>query len=174
MYKIARKKVGLSIEEAAFKLNVANRTLSNYESGETVPSPEVALAMSREYKQPFITQLYCKECCAIGKAYSYEVLNNVNLTVESVLMSLQQELEEAIEVLPDLIRLVRNKRVREDFSEEEWDQVVKSLHEWLDLEHNIECLKIAFNNFSDVSPFIQQHNLKCVNRHYVDKKRVLL
>lgn len=173
MYKNARKKAGLSIEEAAYKLNVATRTLSNYECGQTVPPSEVVLAMSRVYGEPFVTQLYCKECCAIGKAYSYEVLNNVNLSLESVLISLQEELEEAIEVLPTLLKLVRNKRCKEDFNQEEWREVIRSLHEWLDLEHNIVCLKIAFNKFSDVSLFIQQHNSKCIQRNYVNKKRAL-
>lgn len=166
MYREARKKCNLSIEEAAFRLNISSRTLINYESGDTTPSPDIALAMSRLYKQPFLTQIYCKECCGIGKAYSYSVLDNVNLSIESVLLSLQEEAVEAMEVLPDMLRLIRNKKSRYDFADSDWRWFVKGLQEWLDLEHNIECLKISFNRFADMEKLIQEHNAKCIARHY--------
>lgn len=174
MYKDSRKKAGLSIEEAAARLHISPRTLSNYEDSKTIPSPEVILSMSKEYKQPFITKLYCKECCAIGKCYSYEILNNVDLDLSSVLMSLQTEVNEAMQVLPKMSKLIRNKKHREDFSKEEWKEFIKSLHEWIDLEHNIECLKVVFNEFSDVTTIIQEHNEKCIKKHYVDKNKVML
>lgn len=166
MYKAARKKCNLSIEEAAFKLNISSRTLINYEAGETIPSADVVLAMSKLYKQPFLTQIYCRECCGIGRAYSYLVLDNINSSIESVLLSLQGEAAEAMEMLPDMLRLIRNKYTRLDFSEGDWMWFLKGLQEWLDLEHNIECLKIAFNRFTDVGQLIQEHNAKCIERHY--------
>lgn len=174
MYKDSRKKAGLSIEEAAFRLHISPRTLSNYEDNRTIPSPEVALFMSKEYKQPLITQLYCKEYCAIGRAYSYEILNNIDLDLSGVLMSLQTEVEEAMQVLPKMVKLIRNKKYREDFSDGEWREFIIALHEWIDLEHNIECLKVVFNEFSDVTTIIQEHNEKCINKHYVDKSKTMV
>src|SRR3712207_2508329 len=109
MYKSARKKKELSIEEAAYKLHIANRTLSNYENYQTLPPPEVVLEMNRVYNNPNMTLIYCKRYCPIGKVFNYEILNNVNLSLESVLMSLEQELKEAEEALPRLIKIIRNR-----------------------------------------------------------------
>lgn len=47
MYAGARKGAGLSIEEAAFQIHIAPRTLVKYEHGESTPGPDVVLAMSR-------------------------------------------------------------------------------------------------------------------------------
>jgi transcriptional regulator with XRE-family HTH domain len=170
MYREARKKCSLSLEEAAFKLNISARTLSNYESGDTVPSADVVLAMSKLYRQPFLTQVYCRECCGIGRAYSYLVLDNVNSSIESVLLSLQGEAGEAMEMLPDMLKIIRNKYKRADFTEGDWLWFLKGIQEWLDLEHNIECLKIAFNRFTDVEYLIREHNEKCIERHYCISK----
>ena len=85
MYKTSRKSANLSIEESAFRLHIAPRTLCKYEAGETVPGPEVVLAMSREYGKPEMTLTYCRENCAIGRAYGYEVLNGVDTSLVTVL-----------------------------------------------------------------------------------------
>ncbi len=166
MYKEARKMAGFSTEEAALRTNVAVRTLMKYESGDIKPSPDIVLKMAKMYKQPWLTQHYCKQC-EIGQAYSYEVLNNVDLSISGILMSLQDEMEEAIKVFPKMRKVVRNKNVREDFTEDEWNDFIISMGEWIDLEHNIECLKIAFNKFMDVAELIKIHNEKCIKKHYV-------
>jgi transcriptional regulator with XRE-family HTH domain len=171
MYREGRKQTGLSIEEAAWRLHIAPRTLIKYEAGETVPPPEVVLEMSREYHIPWLTQVYCREHCAIGAAYSYEVLNGINLDIQSVILSLRQEAEEAMAVLGDLEKLSRNKRCCEDFNDADWNEFVKALQEWLDLEHNIECIKISLGTWTDVSELVKQHNTKCEERGYVKKEK---
>lgn len=174
MYKEARKHAGFSLEEAAFRLHVGTRTLAKYEAGETMPPPEVVLAMSRLYQIPWLTQRYCRGNCAIGRAYSYEVLDGVHLDVQSIIISLRQEAEEALAVLADLERLVRNKNGRQDFGEREWQQFTTVFQEWLDLEHNIETLKIALGQWCDVAELVAEHNQKCVERGYVQKKKTAL
>ncbi len=169
MYRDARKSANLTIEEAAFRLHIAPRTLSKYEAGENVPPPEVVLAMSREYKQPWLTQVYCRENCAIGKTYSYEVLNNVALDPPSILLKLVGELKEARDCLGRLLELTVNKQYRRDFTQGEWEEFIRCLLEFLDVEHNIETLKIALGRWCDVAEIVEMHNDKCRRKKYVKK-----
>jgi len=173
VYTSARKDAGFSIEEAAYRVNVASRTLIKYEHGETIPGPDVVLAMSRVYKRPWMTQIYCKECCAIGQAYSYEVLNNVNLDPQNIMLKLIGEMNEAQTVLNKMLEIAVNKNSRSDFTEQEWDEFIDCLHEFLDVEHNIETLKIALNHWCDISEEIQKHNKKCLERGYVKKEALV-
>jgi formiminotetrahydrofolate cyclodeaminase len=85
-------------------------------------------------------------------------------------MSLQQETEEALKVFPTMLKVTRNKKSREDFTDKEWKDFKKAMQGWLDLEHNIECLKVAFNKFMDVSELIKAHNEKCIKRNYVKEE----
>lgn len=171
MYRDARKQAKLSIEEAAFRLNIGIRTLVNYEQGYHVPPPEVVLAMSRLYKQPWMTQRYCRDFCAIGKAYSYEVLDNVSLDLSSILLKLVGEMSEAQAVLNRLLELTVNKRSRNDFTADQWREFITCLGEFLDVEHNVETFKIALGQWTDVSELIEAHNAKCRARGYVRGKR---
>lgn len=171
MYKQARKDAGLSIEEAAFQVHIAPRTLCKYEAGETVPPPEVVLAMARIYRIPWMTQIYCRENCAIGEAYSYEVLTGVNIDPPSVLLKLVGEMAEAQAVLQRMLEIAVNKNSKDDFTSEEWAEFVRCLHEFLDVEHNIETLKISLGQWCDVSEFISQHNTKCWQRKYIRKEK---
>lgn len=170
MYRSARKLSGISIEEAAFRLHIAPRTLCKYEAGETTPPPEVVLEMSSIYGQSEMTQRYCREC-PIGRKYSYEVLNNVNMDPASVLMKLASEYREAGQVLDRLQEVTVNKNRREDFTDLEWQEYVQGLHELLDLEHNIECLKLTLGKWCDISELVEQHNNKCLERGYIKKER---
>lgn len=167
MYRGARKRARLSIEEAAFRLHIAPRTLCKYEAEESIPPPEVVLEMSKLYGCPDITQRYCRECCAIGRTYGYEVLDNVNLDPATVILKLVGEYKEAGQMLGKLMELTVNKNSRKDFTDGEWQQYLQGLHEFLDLEHNIECLKLALGRWCDVAELIEEHNQKCRERGYV-------
>lgn len=171
MYRDARDALGLSRDEAAFRLHIGSRTLVDYEAGKTVPPPDVVLGMSKLYRLPWLTQIYCKEHCAIGEAYSYEVLNGVNLDPASVLVKLSGEMEEAQAVLSEMFKIAVNKNSRSDFSDREWTSFIKCLHEFFDVEHNIECLKISLGSWCDVSELIKEHNEKCWQRKYVVKEK---
>jgi Helix-turn-helix. len=170
VYKRARKRARLTIEEAAFRLHVAPRTLAKYEAGENTPPPEVVLAMSREYRAPELVARYCRQNCAIGQAQGYEVLDRVNLDPPSVMLKLMGEMAEAQGVLQKMLELVVNKNRREDFSNEEWTEFVKCFHEFLDVEHNIAILKLSLGAWYDIAELVAQHNRKCIERGYTSRQ----
>lgn len=57
----------LNREEAAHKLHVSVATLGRYETGESIPNPEVVCSMSKVYNKPVLRRMYCSDCCLIGK-----------------------------------------------------------------------------------------------------------
>jgi len=170
VYRIARKAARLSREEAAFRLHVGARTLANYEDGKSVPPPEVVLEMGRVYNNRWLPHRYCRMYCAIGRAYRYAILDNVNLDIPSVLLKLVTELEEFRAVQQRLISLAVNKRGRQDFSDEEWREFTRCLQKCLDLEHTIETLRLALEQWCDGSELVSQHNRKCRDRGYVTEQ----
>lgn len=170
MYKEARKSANLTIEEAAFRLHIAPRTLCKYEAGDTVPPPEVVLSMSREYTMPELTLHYCRQHCAIGKAYGYEVLDAIDTSPVTVLAKLMGELEEARGMLDKAMALIINKRTKRCFTEAEWTEFKAAILEFLDVEHNVEVLKLALGRMCDVSELVELHNKKCRQNGYVKEK----
>ena len=171
-YKAARKRAGLSIEEAAFRLHIAPRTLQNYENI-TTPPADVVLGMSREYRAPELTNSYGREVCAIGRAFSYEVLDNVDSSLPCVILKLISEMEEAQKAMNKLIWLSVNKKTRSDFTETEWAEFTEALQVFFDVEHNIEVLKLTLAKMTDVSELIHQHNQKCLQRGYTKRKTAI-
>lgn len=171
MYRDARNNANLTAEEAIEKIHVGRRTLFSYEAGETIPPADVVLEMSKAYGDPYLTQNYCREFCAIGNAYSYIVLNNVNLDPSSIMLKLIGEMKEAHEVLYKMLELSVNKNSKEDFTDREKEEFINCFHEFIDVEHNIETLKISIGKWFDVSEIIQQHNKKCLNKGYAKKEK---
>ncbi|MBE3586538.1 MAG: helix-turn-helix domain-containing protein [Thermoanaerobacter sp.] len=170
MYMEAREAAGMTQKEAAERLHIGIRTLRAYELGDVVPSPEIVLEMSRIYRRPDLTMRYCRGVCAIGRAYSYEVLDAVNIDLAHIVLKLSEELEEARAMLNKAMRLVINKQSRSDFTEQEWREFEQAMHEFLDAEHAVEVLKIALGRMTDVSGLVEAHNKKCRERGYVKKK----
>lgn len=170
MYREARKSVGLSIEEASFRLHVAPRTLCKYEAGDTSPSPEVILGMAREYTQPELTLHYCRQNCAIGKAYGYEVLDAVDTSPVAVLTKLMIELGEARAMLDRVMSLIVNKQTKKCFADDEWMEFKAAVLEFFDVEHNVEVLKLTLGRMCDVSELVEAHNQKCRDNGYVKEK----
>lgn len=175
MYRDAREATGMSREEAAFRLHVGTRTLAYYEAQERLPGPDVVLEMCREYNQPDLTLRYCRECCPIGRTYSYEMLNNIDASLPAVIIKLISELREAMSAVDALLELTVNKRTKADFTEMEWAQFIDAVQEFLDVEHNIEVLKLAIEGLTIeptlVPELIAQHNQKCRDHGYVRKEK---
>jgi hypothetical protein len=65
--------------------------------------------------------------------------------------------------------LTVNKNSRGCFTDIEWTEFVQCLQEFLDVEHNVECLKITLGQWCDVSELVSQHNSKCWQRGYIRK-----
>ncbi len=168
--RAAREASGYSRSKLAEKVGVSARSIESYEVNGNVPPPDIVLAVSRICKVPWLTQKYCRWHCAIGKAYSYEVLNNVNIDPASVLLKLTGEMFEAQAVLQRMLELAVNKNSRSDFTDQEWQEFKKYLHEFLDVEHNVETLKISLGQWCDVSELVREHNDKCYKHGYIKKK----
>lgn len=167
--KQAREKAGLSRREAGTKLALHPKSIEAYEYGRVVPPPEVVMAMGELYGAPELSARYCRLHCAIGAAFGYEILNNVDLGIPGILLKLQQEFREAEEALAKMSSLCVNKRRREDFREHEVRELGESLHRLLNLEHNIEVLKLQLAGLKwlDLRRLISEHNTKCYYRGYV-------
>lgn len=171
MWQHARNTVQISRETAAGELHIGARTLADYESGKTVPPPEVVLGMSRLYERPEMTQLYCRHYCSIGAAYSYDVLNAVNLDPASILIKLQTEMAEVQKIFPRMLEIIINKNQRDDFTPEEWSEFEDQLHELLDVEHCIETFKLTLGKWTDMAVMVAAHNQKCQDKKYVIKEK---
>lgn len=173
MYKEARKRAGLSIEEASFQLHIAPRTLCKYEAGETTPPPEVVLNMGEVYNEPRLTARHCRYKCAIGHRYCYEILDNVDLSPIAILTKFAEEKKEVDQLLGRLLSTVLNKRSRDDLTGDEAKELENDTLELLDLEHVIETMKFALWDFLDIAGLIRKHNDKCIQRGYIKTKKPL-
>jgi len=173
MFKQARNEARLTLEQASFRIPCGRRNLCKYEAGQVIPGPDVVLGMSRAYRRPEMTQIYCREFCAIGREYGYDYLDAVSLDPMTVLAKLGQELHEAEEVYSKMVYLAVNKRSREDFTAEEWEEFLTCALELLDVEHNVEAFKISLGRWCDESVvnLIRRHNEKCLARGYVRPKQ---
>ena len=170
MYKQVRLQARMRLEEAALRLHVAPRTLSKYEAGDLCPPAETVLKMINLYKAPLLTLHHCRCQCAIGRAFSYEILHGINADPASVMLKLREEMQEATDALSKMLLLVVNKNGREDFSTEEWSVFEKGLQQQHDCAHNIQILLVALAHWQSMPESVAQHNLKCQQRGYTQKK----
>ncbi|MBC8590647.1 helix-turn-helix domain-containing protein [Wansuia hejianensis] len=171
-YQTPRENKGLTRNDVANLLvdkgiEISTESLGCYERGVRAPSPEMVVELSNIYKEPFLTQRYCKYNCAIGQAYSYEILKGVDMNLSNVALKLLEEHRESHDVLEETLMLITNKRNKEDFTETEIQRLKSNIHELLDTEHTIEIFKIALNKFIDMKEMIYEHNQKCRERGYV-------
>ncbi|MCF6464170.1 helix-turn-helix domain-containing protein [Clostridium sp. Cult1] len=171
-YQTPRENKGLTRDNVASLLavkgiEISTESLGCYERGVRDPSPGMVVELADLYKEPFLTQKYCKYCCAIGQAYSYEILDSVDLNLSNIALKLLEEHRESHEVLEETLVLITNKKTKEDFTETEIQRLKSNIHELLDTEHTIEIFKIALNKFIDMKEMIAEHNEKCRRRGYV-------
>lgn len=174
-YQTPRENKGFSRNDVAGllmerQIEISTESLGCYERGVRDPSPEMAVELAEIYEAPFLTQRYCKYNCAIGKAYSYEILDNIDLNLSNVALKLLEEHRESHDVLAETLILITNKRSKKDFSQAELKKLKFNVHELLDVEHNIEIFKIALNKFIDMKEMIAEHNQKCIDRKYANKR----
>lgn len=171
-YQTPRERMGFTRNDVASLLmerevEISTESLGCYERGVRDPSPGMVVELAQIYQEPFLTQRYCKHNCAIGKAYSYEILDNIDLNLSNVALKLLEEHRESHDVLAETLMLITNKRSKLDFSEGEISKLKSNVHELLDTEHTIEIFKIALNKFIDMKEMISEHNDKCIKRGYV-------
>ena len=171
-YQTPRENMRLSRNDVAALLadrgiEISTESLGCYERGVRDPSPGMVVELADIYKEPFLTQRYCRYNCAIGQAYSYEILDNIDLdNLSNIALKLLEEHRESHDVLAEILVLITNKRTKKDFTDYEYERLKKNVHELLDTEHTIEIFKIALNKFIDMKEMIAEHNEKCRQRGY--------
>ncbi|SFR15390.1 helix-turn-helix domain-containing protein [Desulfoscipio geothermicus] len=134
MFKSARKLAGLSIEGAAFQLNIGSRTLVNYENGHTLTPPDVVLNMSETYQQPRLAAKYCAEQCPIGQKYAHSVPEK---DLATAVLGLIKEYNDVKKIRDRLIEISADGVIDED----ERPDLEVILQELGELELAIETLK---------------------------------
>ena len=164
VYKDARLAKGLTLEAAAELIPCTARTVWAFEN-EKNPDAYYVSIMAKIYDKPELTQFYCKNNCPIGRDFSYELLDNVDLNITTILSKLNIEMKEAQEVMGDLI----SRSINHEF-EDDMESFADDLQELLDVEHNIEVLKIKLHQWLDVKEITNIHNEKCIARNYTKKK----
>lgn len=175
-YETPRHATGLSRNDVAILLadegiDISSESLGCYERGVREPSPDLVVELAKIYREPFMTQRYCKYNCPIGEAYSYEILDKLDLNnISNVGLKVLQETREFYDVFLDLLSLLTNTTSKSDLNENELEMLKTKVRKMLDLEHSIETLKIALNNILDMEEIIREHNDKCIKRGYTHKK----
>ncbi len=178
-YETPRHATGLSRNDVASLLaekgiDISSESLGCYERGVREPSADMVMELAEIYEEPFMTQRYCKYNCAIGKAFSYEVLDKLDLdNVSNIGLKVLQEIREFHDTFLDLLSLITNTTSKENLNPNELEVLKRKVHKMLDLEHSIETLKIALNKILDMKEIIREHNEKCIKKGYAHKKAPL-
>lgn len=137
MYKQMRNKAGYSIENAAFRLHIAPRTLAKYEAEDKAP-PEVVLAMAELYNTPHLLHWQCKNNCPIGELLGHEVtkksLTTAVIQFISALNSISAKANELVEIAED-----------EQITEDEYGRVAEIRPRLSRLEHCILEMKACID-----------------------------
>jgi hypothetical protein len=119
-------------------------------------SREGALESGRKYifygtdKQDFSIKNY------IEKAELFEsIIYDIKIREETI---------EAMDAINLLKRICINKKSREDFTPTEWKSFKFAFQNLLDVEHNLEMLKLALAEWVDIPEEIHIHNDKCYRK----------
>ncbi|GAV24771.1 transcriptional regulator [Carboxydothermus islandicus] len=135
MLKEARKKAGLSIQEAAFRLHIGARTLVSYENGHTMVPPDVILKAAEVYNEPMLCARYCAKSCPIGQVYANPVeIKDLAIAV----LGLLKEEADVHRTVNRLIDITHDGIITED----EMEEFKKILQELIELEQRIQALKL--------------------------------
>jgi transcriptional regulator with XRE-family HTH domain len=150
MFKEARNQAGISRDEAAFRLHIGSRTLTNYEHRVTVTPPEIALKMQEIYRVPTLTARYCSEYCPIGQVFAHSVPEHDNLC-QSVL-GLLDEHSDVTELRETLTKIAADGVI--DQNEKPIFETI--MNELLDLEMKIKELKLQAARIVSIPDMMQR------------------
>lgn len=150
MFKDARNRAGLSRDEAAFRLHIGTRTLTNYEHQITVTPPEVALKMQEVYQDPTLTARYCSEYCPIGQVFAHSVPEHLDFC--QAVMGLLKEHNDVSKIREALMEIASDGVITPD----ELPDFERVLDELIDLEKRIEEVKLAAAKYLSIPTLIQK------------------
>ncbi|HBK53216.1 MAG TPA: hypothetical protein DDZ44_04685, partial [Syntrophomonas wolfei] len=149
-FKEARNQAGLSRDEAAFRLHIGSRTLTNYEHGVTITPPEIALKMQEMYQDPTLTARYCSNYCPIGQIFAHQVPKNETLC--QAVLGFLKEGNDVARVRDNLIEITADGIIDSD----EMLTFEAIMDELLDLEKQIEELKLQAASILSIPAMMQR------------------
>ncbi len=125
IYKTARKSAGYTQEQAAEILHVSPRTLSDYESGKTIPGDDIVCKMIEIYDANWLAYEHLKQSTEIGKRF----LPDIDFTdLAKSVLKLQKEVRDLETVNDDMIDIACDGVIEED-ERSKWKNVVKEISE---------------------------------------------
>ncbi|MDK2824537.1 MAG: hypothetical protein PWP71_2455 [Clostridia bacterium] len=170
--RIARKKYcankkNTGLLEIAMAVGISDRQFLRYEQEGEVPLNDVMINIAETLEDQGLLRIYCNGYCKIGQIIRYPILTNIIKSPVNCLCKVQEELMEANAEIPELLRLIINKRSLEDFSESETKFFWKHYEQILDVGQAIEELKDAFSEWVSVAQQMNRHRNKMVKRGYI-------
>lgn len=150
MFREARNRAGISRNEAALRLHIGTRTLTNYEHQVTVTPPEIALRMQDIYQDPTLTARYCAEYCPIGQVYAHQVPENQHLC--SAVLGLLKEQTDVEKLREKLIEITADGII----DHHEMPHLEHILEELMDLEKKIAEFKLHVAKMISIPAMMQK------------------
>lgn len=158
----------LTQERLALSLHVSISTMRRIETDPTYdPQPDKVADIIRLTGAPWLKPIYCNKFCELGRKYEGEYLSGLPLSPQSAMLKLIEETKEAMEVIPQITRLLVNAQGPEDISQEQKEQLAGYYQHILDVQKNIEHLSLCMNPWMDLAEQVQQHNEKCRAKRYI-------
>lgn len=103
MYKVCRCTAGFTQEYAAELLNVAPRTLSDYENGHSNVPDDVVAKMAEIYKSPLLAWWHLRETSVLGKYIPDIVMPQTNGDMAFQLIIAEDELNTSVQEIKRII-----------------------------------------------------------------------
>lgn len=125
IYKTARKNAGMTQEEAAEMLHISTRSLTDYESGRTIPPDDIVCSMCQVYGKPELGYQHLKNSSEVGRRF----LPDLNITdLAKAVLRLQKETRDLDNVDADMIAIACDGII-DDSEQEKWKTVKKEISE---------------------------------------------
>lgn len=121
LYKLCRTSAGFTQEQASELLNVAPRTLSDYENGRTRVPDDIVDAMSNHYKSPLLAWHHLKTTSVLGKYLPEVVMPQTNGDLIAQLSMAEWRLKQVVE---DIQRIMENGKV-DDYEKMDFQKAIE-------------------------------------------------
>ncbi|KMT22977.1 helix-turn-helix transcriptional regulator [Clostridium cylindrosporum] len=127
IYKTARELAGITQEEAASRIGVSWRSVSNYETFTTIPRDEVVDVMVRVYGTPWLAYMHFKHNTLLGRKY----LPSIDIgDLAKAVLRFQKEMADVREITPTMIEVACDG-VIDKSEQEKWDKVTREVLEFI-------------------------------------------
>ncbi|HYE08734.1 MAG TPA: helix-turn-helix transcriptional regulator [Patescibacteria group bacterium] len=127
IYKIARVSANMSQEIAAEYLHTSSRSLSDYESGKTIPPDDIVCFMIELYEAPWLAYEYLRTSSTVGQKF-LPIIDFSDLA--KTVLRFQKEVGDVHQINRDMIEIACDGEI--DHKEEgRWNQVSREIWEMI-------------------------------------------